>query len=54
MDAIEMIKDKYMSRISQQELPMEGFVCRPAVELRDKCGHRVIVKVKVHDFCENI
>ena len=24
------------------------------VELRDKCGHRVIVKVKVHDFCENI
>ena len=55
MDAIQMIKEKYKSRIAQdKELPMEGFVCRPAVELRDKCGHRVIVKVKVQDFCENI
>jgi len=54
MDAIKMIKDHYMSKISKEELPMEGFVCRPAIELKDKCGHRVIVKVKVHDFCENI
>ena len=55
MDAIEMVKDGYKSRIAiDKDLPMEGFVCRPAVELKDKCGHRVIVKVKVHDFCENV
>ena len=55
MDAINMVKDKYKSMIAQdKDLLMEGFVCRPAVELKDKCGHRVIVKVKVHDFCENI
>ena len=55
MDAIEMVKDEYKSLVAQDEdLVAEGFVCRPAVELKDKCGHRVIVKIKVHDFCENI
>lgn len=55
MDAIKMVQDKYKSLISQdKELVAEGFVCRPAVELRDKIGHRIIVKIKVHDFCDNI
>jgi hypothetical protein len=29
---------------------MEGLVGRPKVELRDRCGKRVIVKIKVKDF----
>ena len=29
---------------------MEGVVGRPAVELRDRCGNRVIVKIKWKDF----
>lgn len=29
---------------------MEGVVCRPAVELRDRCGNRLIVKIKWNDF----
>lgn len=29
---------------------MEGLVARPKVELRDRCGNRVIVKIKYQDF----
>jgi hypothetical protein len=29
---------------------MEGLVCRPARELRDRRGERVIVKIKWQDF----
>ena len=29
---------------------MEGLVCRPAIDLLDRMGKRVIVKVKVADF----
>jgi hypothetical protein len=29
---------------------MEGLVGRPKVEMRDRCGHRVIVKIKWEDF----
>lgn len=29
---------------------MEGLVGRPKVEMRDRCGKRVIVKIKVKDF----
>lgn len=32
--------------------PMEGLVGRPVVELKDKNGKRLIVKVKVCDFTE--
>ena len=30
--------------------PMEGIVARPKVEMRDRMGRRVIVKIKVKDF----
>jgi hypothetical protein len=30
--------------------PMEGLVARPKVELQDRCGNRMIVKIKVKDF----
>ena len=29
---------------------MEGVVGRPKIEMRDRCGNRVIVKIKVNDF----
>ena len=32
------------------DIEMEGIVCRPAQELRDRCGERVIVKIKWNDF----
>lgn len=46
--AIEYVKQKPMSTIGKA--PMEGLVGRPEVELKDRCGKRVIVKIKVKDF----
>lgn len=47
-DAIQFVKEKPRSTIGNA--PMEGLVGRPAMELKDRCGNRVIVKVKVKDF----
>lgn len=47
-DAIDYVKTKPKSTIGTAM--MEGLVCRPAVEIRDRMGRRVIVKVKVRDF----
>lgn len=47
-EAIDYVKTKPISTIGTA--PMEGLVCRPAVELYDRMGRRVIVKVKVKDF----
>jgi hypothetical protein len=33
---------------------MEGLVCRPAVELKDRRGDRIIVKIKWNDIKELI
>lgn len=49
-DAIEFVKTKPTSRVGKCEAPMEGLVCRPAVELFDRMGKRTIVKVKARDF----
>lgn len=49
-EAIEFVKSHPDSTIG--DLPMEGVVCRPKVELRDRCGNRLIVKVKYKDFRE--
>ena len=48
-DAVDFVKTRPMSRISSSA-PMEGLVCRPTVELYDRMGKRVIVKIKVRDF----
>lgn len=48
-DAIEWVKTKPMSTIG--EAPCEGLVCRPIMELHDRLNKRIIVKVKVQDFC---
>ena len=47
--AVNFVKSKPASRINEEH-PMEGLVGRPEVELRDRLGRRVIVKVKARDF----
>lgn len=49
-DAVRFVKSHPYSQIG--DLPMEGVVCRPSVELRDRCGNRAIVKIKWKDFAD--
>ena len=47
-DAVRLVKANPMSTIGSAK--MEGVVGRPIVELKDRLGKRVIIKVKVRDF----
>lgn len=47
-EAVSFVKTKPMSTIGKA--PMEGLVGRPRVELQDRCGNRLVIKVKVRDF----
>ena len=47
-EAVDFVKQKPKSTIGVAD--MEGVVCKPAVEMLDRMGRRVIVKVKVRDF----
>lgn len=47
-DAIDFIKTKPKSTFGTAD--MEGVVGRPLVEMKDRCGNRLIVKIKVCDF----
>lgn len=47
--AVDYVKTKPKSIIGTAN--MEGLVGRPAVEMQDRMGRRVIVKIKVCDFC---
>ena len=47
-DAVEYVRTHPMSRLRDAEL--EGIVCRPIVELMDRRGSRIIVKIKCRDF----
>jgi hypothetical protein len=49
-DGIDYVKTKPKSKIGTAD--SEGLVARPLIELRDRCGKRVIVKIKVWDFEE--
>lgn len=48
--AVDFVKAHPASQLGL--LPMEGVVCRPVVELRDRNGNRLIVKIKWRDFQE--
>lgn len=48
IEAVEYVKGHPSSMIGDCE--MEGIVCRPMVELRDRRGERLIVKIKWNDF----
>ena len=50
--ATEYVKTHPNSVIAEEEREMEGIVCRPAIEMRDRCGNRVIVKIKYEDMKE--
>lgn len=47
-DGVDYVKTKPKSTIGTAN--MEGLVARPKVELKDRCGNRLIVKIKVRDF----
>lgn len=49
--AVDYVKTTPVSAVSSK-CPSEGVVARPACEVLDRMGRRVIVKIKVHDFCE--
>ena len=52
-EAVAYIKKGPISKLvdpSMDESEMEGIVCRPEVELRDRAGNRLIVKIKYRDF----
>lgn len=48
--AVDYVKSKPKCTISEQEKEAEGLVGRPNVEVRDRRGNRIIVKVKACDF----
>lgn len=50
--AVEYVKTHPNSVIAEEEREMEGVVCRPMIELRNRCGERVIVKIKWEDMKE--
>lgn len=47
-EAVAYVKNKPKSKIGTAD--SEGLVGRPKIELQDRCGKRIIVKVKVKDF----
>ena len=47
-DAIDYVKQYPKSTMGTAM--MEGVVGRPLVEMQDRCGNRVIVKIKCKDF----
>lgn len=47
-EAVAFVKVHPQSTLG--DIPMEGIVCRPEQELRDRCGNRVICKIKWEDF----
>lgn len=46
--AVEFVKGKPKSTIGTAD--MEGIVCKPAVDMLDRMGRRLVVKIKVCDF----
>jgi hypothetical protein len=48
--AIDYVRSNPKSTIG--EAMMEGVVGKPLVEMKDRCGNRMIVKIKYNDFKE--
>lgn len=49
-EAVQYVKSHPMSKLGNGKHEMEGIVCRPEIELNDRCHNRVIVKIKWEDF----
>ena len=50
IDAVVYVKEHHNSKLGAGLHPMEGIVCRPEYELKDRRGKRLIVKIKWEDF----
>lgn len=50
-EAVEYVKTHGQSTVSDKA-PLEGVVARPEVEVLDRMGRRVIVKIKARDFAQ--
>ena len=48
--AVNFVKSHPMSELGPKTHEMEGIVCRPMVEMNDRCHNRIIVKIKWEDF----
>jgi ATP-dependent RNA circularization protein (DNA/RNA ligase family) len=47
----EFVKSKPCSKLAEDpNFPMEGVVCRPIGDLKDKLGNRIITKIKYKDY----
>lgn len=50
-DGVRFVKEHHDSIVANNgKIEMEGLVARPKVELKNENGHRIIVKIKYHDF----
>lgn len=49
-EGVEYVKNSPKSYISKVEMESEGLVGKPMVEMKDRLGGRIIVKLKVRDF----
>jgi len=49
-DGVNYVFNNRKSRVSKVDGEIEGLVGRPKFEMRDRCGNRVIVKIKFRDF----
>lgn len=47
----EFVKSKPCSKLAENpNFPMEGVVCRPIGDIKDRAGNRIIVKIKHKDY----
>lgn len=53
-DAVEYVKNRPISKLGKQIKFMEGVVCKPGFELRDRTGKRIIVKIKWEDLKDGL
>lgn len=51
-DAIKYVQKRPISLAAKEQLESEGLVCKPVIEVRDRQGKRIAVKIKVKDFFE--
>lgn len=49
-EAVDYVKTKPTCTVSEQKKVAEGLVGRPKIEIKNKFGSRVIVKIKICDF----
>jgi hypothetical protein len=50
VDAVSMVANGYKSVVAVADVPAEGLVMRPPVDLYDRRGKRIIAKIKYRDF----